>query len=270
MALRAGYYGVKRFLRDKLETIAGTYDETIKSLFPRSEQAVLGAINLLKNTHGTDTIRGVTFTMQTNESIDINGTQDNTGDGSEYVVNGQNSSGKRLKLSDYPNNLAYDIGVAYDNTNVLAGIWYYDNNETYLGPQTALAGQTGFVLSPPTGAVYFLPFFRVLKDKTVNHVMVYPMLYLSSISKPPFAPYAMTNKELTDSEADQKTAINAIITAATGAADFAAFKTAIGAITPVTRSLTLTKEDITEEVKEDVEPEKTVTKKRTTKKTEEV
>jgi hypothetical protein len=80
-----------------------------------------------------------------------------------------------------------------------------------------------------------------------------------------FVPYAMTNKELTASAADQKTAINAIITAATGAADFAAFKTAMGAITPVTRSLS--KEASTEDVPEEViEEEKPVTKK-TTKKT---
>lgn len=93
---------------------------------------------------------------------------------------------------------------------------------------------------------------------------------LASDTDTTYAPYAMTNRELTNSAADQKTAINAIITAATGAADFDAFKTAIGAITPVTRSLSLTKESITEEVKE-AEPEKTVTKKRTTKKkTEEV
>ena len=97
-----------------------------------------------------------------------------------------------------------------------------------------------------------------------------PMIYLASNIVNDYVPFAMTNQQLTDSATDQKTAINAIITAATGAADFAAFKTAMGAITPVTRSLSLTKEDMTDEVKEDVEPEKTVTKKRTTKKTEEV
>ena len=32
MSLRAGYYGVKRFLRNKLETIATTYDSTVSGL----------------------------------------------------------------------------------------------------------------------------------------------------------------------------------------------------------------------------------------------
>lgn len=77
--------------------------------------------------------------------------------------------------------------------------------------------------------------------------------------------YAETNIALTASAADQKTAINAIITAATEAADFAAFKTAMGAITPVTRSLSAPV-DTREIVEPEPEPEVKTTK-RSTKKT---
>lgn len=47
MALRAGYYGLKRRFKDKLESIALAWDETISSLFLRSEQRILGAKNIL-------------------------------------------------------------------------------------------------------------------------------------------------------------------------------------------------------------------------------
>ena len=77
----------------------------------------------------------------------------------------------------------------------------------------------------------------------------------------------MTNKELTVSAADQKTAINAIITAATSAADFAAFKAAMGAITPVTKSLSMAaapEENIKDEIEEPVVEKKTTTRKKST------
>ena len=270
MALRAGYYGVKRFLRDKLETIAKTYDETIKSLFPRSEQAMLGAKNLLENTGTTQTKNGVTFTVNADKSVSVNGTatantefyltSSKTGAqwkeilGSNVIMTGcaENGSASKYYIRIIRTNPSWqDFGSDYGTGRTL-DISTMGDDSTYL-----------FLIGISNGV-------------TINNLVFKPMIRLASDPDDTYVPYAMTNKELTDraaelatSASDQKTAINAIITAATGAADFAAFKTAMGAITPVTRSLSLIKEDITEEVKEDVEPEKTVTKKRTTKKTEE-
>jgi len=262
MALRAGYYGVKRFLRDKMETIAGTYDETIKSLFPRSEQAVLGVKNLLPNNLVNKTDQSVTFTRNTNGTISLSGT---AGANVDAVIYDTRDSGELWRgLS-----LIVSKGVNNDNIKILVNAY---NDNTYFKTIADIASGTEvapFILDYNGYNRVRVTVF-VKNGATVNGVTVYPMLRLATDPDDTYVPYAMTNKELTDSAAEQKTAINAIITAATGAADFAAFKTAMGAITPVTRSLSLTKEDITEEVKEDVEPEKTVTKKRTTKKTEEV
>ena len=89
-----------------------------------------------------------------------------------------------------------------------------------------------------------------------------------------YAPYSMSNIDLTNALindesviADHKTTINAIISAATGAADFAAFKTAMEALTPLTRSVPASDtRSIPEEDPEEVIEEPT-TKKRSTKKT---
>ena len=97
-------------------------------------------------------------------------------------------------------------------------------------------------------------------------VTIYPQIV--SVLNPnttTFTQFAMTNQQLTASASDQKTAINAIISAATGAADFAAFKTAMSAISPVTRSAA--PEERSLDVEEPVVVKKTTRK--STKKTEE-
>lgn len=255
MALRAGYYGIKRFLRDKLETIARTYAETIKSLFPRSEQAVLGAGNFLPNDAVSGEFKGITCVRNYDGSITTTGTNTSSDDVIQEIASGFTIPKGSYILSGCPAGGGTDYEL----------LIYYTQNGSDVVFRDYGSGKA-FTLDEDTTFVKARMIIR--RTKTVSNITWKPMISLSADTS--YAPYAMTNKKLTDSAAEQKTAINAIITAATDAADFAAFKTAMGSITPVTRSLSFAKEDITEEVKEDVEPEKTVTKKRTTKKTEEV
>ena len=74
MALRAGYYGLKRRFKDKLESIALAWDATIKSLFPRSEELILGSKNILPNVAVTDEVNNATFTVSDDKIITVNGT----------------------------------------------------------------------------------------------------------------------------------------------------------------------------------------------------
>lgn len=266
MALRAGYYGVKRFLRDKLETIAGTYDETIKNLFPRSEQAMLGAYSILPKTPGTKTIQGVTFTEGDNDVITLSGTA------SGYVS--YQYSVRTNKEFKIPKGrwkvIPRKVGI--DESYIIIGSGNTGDGSTGTFEIWASTQSEPVILTiDDVKSNRYVTFSISVDDGDITGSTYQPMIVPADTPDDfPYVSRAMTNRELTDSVSDQKTAINAIITAATGAADFAAFKTAMGAITPVTRSLSLTKEDKTEEVKEDIEPEKTVTKKRTTKKTEEV
>lgn len=258
MALRAGYYGVKRFLRNKLETIAGTYNETIKSLFPRSEQALLGA----KNRFNSVNYKGgkVPTITDKGKSINIASSDSATWQGTYWYISVEKNTNYRLVGNAVVTSGGGLLNVkTTDNVTELATTGTFTTNEgielTFnSGNNTEL--RVSMFCSLGTASV---------GDVSYNDISC----VLATDPDNTYVPYAMTNRELTDSASDQKTAINAIITAATGAADFAAFKTAMGAITPVTRSLSLTKADLTEEVNE-AEPEKKVTKKRTTKKTEEV
>lgn len=253
MALRSGYYGVKRFLRDKLETIAGTYDETIKSLFPRSEQAVLGASNF------------VDFKKTVNISQSV---VTLTSDG--FTVSGSDTYiSSKTPLQNLEVGKTYYASVKIDAFTSTDARFALRSSTNAIKQSVTLTGTGKYSFDFTYADGDYLSILASMGISQTCSITI-SELQLSLSPNTPYAPYAMTNKELTNSAADQKTAINAIITAATGAADFTAFKTAMEAITPVTRSLSLTKEDITEEVKEDVEPEKTVTKKRTTKKTEEV
>ena len=255
MALRAGYYGLKRFLRDKLEMIAKTYDDTISNFSTWTANAGTGVHNLVI----PDFKSNAGGTVAKNDGV--------------YVVTcgNWNYSGVRLISADLKAILSGlgDIKVSFE----------YKSDITCQG-DIGVAAHLIAGTMPTEWAKYEC----VVSGDAIGDVAFYnredgkaptiSIRYLSfTMADDNYSEYldpVMTNKALTLSANDQKTTINAIITAATGAADFAAFKTAMGAITPVTRSLSLTKEDITEEVKEDVEPEKTVTKKRTTKKTEEV
>lgn len=270
MALRAGYYGVKRFLRNKLETIAGTYDDTIKNLFPRSEQSLLGTKNQLKITATTSSGDGITYTVnRDNKGNVISIVPTGTATANSYKVLWSRTEDDPLKglKKGVRYKLTGDKGLGAGNGYIYVN--YFTGSTRIGGAVTGGTGGVEFVIPEDADNIDFGLAIYSGKTPPLNFAF-YPMVSLASDPDDAYVPYAMTNLELTNSAADQKTAINAIITAATGAADFAAFKTAMGAITPVTRSLSLTKEDITEEVKEDVEPERTVTKKRTTKKTEEV
>lgn len=253
MALRAGYYGVKRALKDKLTEIAGSWDSTIASLFPRNEQAILGAKNLLKITGSSTEINGITFTVNSDQSITVNGTA--TGTAVFYVGWRPFSTDKDVILSGCPSGgskttFRLDVG-----SQDLADI----GNGSVI-PAGYSSGE-GCRIVIFTGVQ--------MTDKKF-----YPMIRLATDKDNTFAPYAKTNLELTLAQTDDETAlsnhkttINAIISAATGVADFAAFKTAMGAITPVTRSLSTAaapEEIVKDEIEEPVVEKKTTTRKKST------
>ena len=245
MALRSGYYGLKTKILNKVNK----WDQIV---FPRDEQAVLGAKNLLKNDLASQTLHACVITVNDDKTVSFANAPNNDLwltvnnnirlSAGKYILNGCPNGGGVTKYF-----LRFVVRDAGDTAN----------EETYYDYGT---GTEFEITSTTAGRKCVCSIY--IKSRQSTGFTYKPML---SYDGGEYVPYAMTNRELTSSAADQKTAINAIITAATGAADFAAFKTAMGAITPVTRSLnrTASPEDVPEEV---IEEEKPVTKK-TTKKT---
>ena len=271
MALRAGYYGLKRRFKDKLESIAGSYDRDRLDIW--SDIGLVGAKNLLLmtaadiktyNTSGTwdgnvYTYRGVIYTLTVNDAgyvtqISTSGTA--TG-GTSYLV------------------LRYDLLFKSGFTFTLSGCGKY-GVEVWIGLYDTATGQ--YVDAKSINGVdgsfgYDADTTRQLRIRIGNGTVATdfvfkPMMRYATDPDTTFQPYAMTNQELTASAADQKTTINAIISAATGAADFAAFKAAMEAITPVTRSLSIAaapEEIVKDEIEEPVVEKKTTRKKSTAK-----
>lgn len=227
MALRAGYYGVKRRIKDKIETIAAAWDTTIASLFPRSEQNVLGAKQLFKPS--ALTVNGITVSVNADDSIDASGTPT----ASTTSVRIFNPS-VLLKKGSYRATLISGTGIPSNATlqisTVIGGNW--SRIATVNIGEDAL-----FTLNADDIPIGISIGMTVTAGTAIDISDIKLLITLASDTDRTFSPYAMTNQELTASAVDQKTAINAIISAATGAADFAAFKTAMSAITPLTRSI---------------------------------
>lgn len=271
MALRAMYKGFKKVLTPLIINRPGELaidqdalnTELNKVFFPRSEELALGASwNELEITASGKTATGVTFTVNADKSI-------------TFVTE---AGGATADTSIVFNS---DFQITDENTHYYSGVsngaadkyylecYYRDDSNTYEGNTRVYDGVIPIAVSDKEGATKINTFILMVKSGFISTtpINVYPMVAPKEDAL--YAPYAKTNKQLTenvatlnDSASDQKTAINAIITAATGAADFAAFKEAMGAITPVTRSI-----QVTPETREEItEPEKLVTVKKTTRK----
>ena len=157
-------------------------------------QGVLGAKNLLENTATTQTINGVTFTVNADGSVTANGTASATAflpvvpnntmtikKGSYILSAGDGIIGNYSKYGLYINNASGDIA------------------------NTKTEEITHFALSADILVAECKIF--VTSGTTVSNLTFYPMLRLASDPDDTYQPYAMTNRELTE---EVNTANNAI------------------------------------------------------------
>lgn len=151
--------------------------------FDRAEQRVLGAKNLLLPDKATSqTVSGVTFTVNADGSIKANGTAtaqilfevSRIYDTIENVIlNGCPSGGSTT---------TYDLrlGGASGTNYIEWGDGVYIEKEA------------------PSGGTYSSVYIVIRNGQVVSNLMFKPMLRLASDPDDTYAPYAMTNKELTD------------------------------------------------------------------------
>lgn len=144
--------------------------------------AALGAKNMLKVTSTTQTINGVTFTVNNDQTITVNGT--NTGTSTAlFVINDiPLQSGIAYTLSGCPSggsNATYYIG-SLDTTD-------WQEFTTDIGN-----GNTATLSEPKT--IRFRIGIRA--GVTVNNLLFRPMLRRAEITDSAFVPYAPTNREL--------------------------------------------------------------------------
>lgn len=158
--------------------------------FPRSEQAVLGAKNVLPFLYEDEmskTVGNTTFTVNSNGSVTVDtGGEAASSDANFQLLNKASSVDSVKKLLGKTWILNGMTGG--DNSFYLAGnAW---------GGSTAIDTGDGATLALPSNATGVNVYIKVVAGKTVDNVTVSPML---SFDGGEFVPPAMTNKELTES-----------------------------------------------------------------------
>ena len=156
------------------------YHETVDFCkFDRSEQAVLGAKNLLENTATTQEINGVTFTVNTDGTVGVNGTASAT---TVLPIATNVTTGNRdLIMSGCP---------AGGSSNGYSLKWRMSGSDIYdYGEGVDIPANSSTALSVE---------IRINNGYNASNLLFKPMLRLASDPDNTYAPYAMTNKQLTD------------------------------------------------------------------------
>lgn len=154
--------------------------------FDREEQRVLGAKNLLPNTNGTEAVTGVTFTVNTDNSVSVSGTPD-SGTNPRYEITHMSLPVGKYIISGDDKSIS---PISYGFIGVLK-----NNTGSYVCG-TEGSGVTDILEVTNTMDVYYF-YIRMANGKTYSNTFK-PMIRLASDPDDTYVPYAMTNKELTD------------------------------------------------------------------------
>lgn len=172
--------------------------------FTYADNRMLGAKNLLKNTAITETINGITFTVNVDGSVTANGTAS-----SNAALDIGSLTGAKLKEIGnviLTGGLSENVYMGFRNSD-----WSYlvrDNGDGLFIDVSQLNNATTYYVS------------LSVKNGTSVNATSYPMLRLASDTDNVYVPYAMTNKEITDFIAKFNSSLST-------ASDFSDFKTAM-------------------------------------------
>lgn len=212
MALRSGYKGFKKLLGLKTirpGTLAVDDAALANTFFPRSEQAVLGAKNILKNDGAPSQSRANTsWTKNTDGSVTVS-TTGSASEDSDYHLNNSTSR----PISEIKNGMIMTAvehaGDSYDafNSKFYLCIIYRNSSDGYISQQSCVDGPV--TLNIPDNAAYYRMSVAVYTGAEIDNVTVYPMI---SFDGGDYAPYAMTNEELTEKVTPLGTSDNYVTT----------------------------------------------------------
>lgn len=147
-------------------------DEPLVSIKPKGEtsQATRSGKNLLNVTAKTTTTQGLTFTVNEDKSITINGT--NTGTGTYYFRIANNFA---LPAGDYT------LSNKNASVNNNSGFIFYDDGNNF--PRTNISNATF------TKDTTIKPYLKVNAGVTVNNQTVYPMIIKGTYTEETLPPY---------------------------------------------------------------------------------
>ena len=193
------YDATAKGIVDSIPLTVSQLQGSLLEKFPRSEQTVLGAKNRLPfpYKHTTKTENGVTFTVNSNGSITINGTA--TAD----------TLFKLLDKASSDNAIKSLLGQTFIFNGIVNGDANFFANINVWGSSPITDMGNGVIISIPSNATGINAYIQVMNGKTVNNVTVYPMLRLATDTDSTYVPYAMTNKELTETISTEDVAYTA-------------------------------------------------------------
>lgn len=155
-----------------------SYDKDIEAIVNE-----YGAKNLLPNNATTQTINGVTFTVNADGSVTVNGTA--TATAILLIVNAFTN------LVEINETL---ISHSIDNIPTGAHLYF----QTFTGKTFEASANGTLIDNLSDEDIQYSVFVYIEENTTVNNITFYPMIRDARIADPTYVPYAMTNKELTD------------------------------------------------------------------------
>lgn len=149
-----------------------------------------GAKNLLNVNVTSREARGVTFTVNSDNSVTVNGTATGDADFPVGIVS--------LPVGSYK--ISGGADGASSKTHKISAWTYADGaKQTYLADNIGYKGDT-FKVGAETGEIVFI--ITVYSGTEMDNLTFYPMLRDASITDDTYVPYVMTNRELTENKAN--------------------------------------------------------------------
>ena len=188
---------VETALANKVDKVTGKglstndYDNTEKAkvadAFPRSEQAVLGAVNVLVNKAVTQTKNNTTYTVNANKSISLSGIANDTNNITINTMTGAElkALGSKLYLSGGCN----------------GSVYLQIRTDTWQNVASSTGNEVEFSTASLVDATIYTISAVVMNNTDTSGLVFYPQISIAP--NQPYSP-AMTNKELTDAVEDAK------------------------------------------------------------------
>jgi hypothetical protein len=161
---------------------ANSVEEEIEQIY--ADNGVLGAKNLLENKATTQTVNGITYTVNSDDgSITANGTATASAD---LIINQGFQIAEKCIMSGCPTG-------GGSSTYRLMYTSYGGEAIEYADTGNGVEINNISILTNP----YVRVVFRVSNGQTVNNIIIKPMVRLASDPDDTYVPNAMTNRELT-------------------------------------------------------------------------
>lgn len=187
------------------------YVPTNSQLLSYKDNGVLGAKNAFICPDSSGTNAGITVTRNADDSFTIAA---GTTTGFFYIPQEQASTFTRQAQSLLPNT-TYTFSIGTSNENIRLGAFYKVANGSWVEQKYSDFGASELTITTPSSFSHYWIRLQAASGKTLPAMTFKPMIRLATDTDPTYQPYAMTNKELTDSKAEKSDLASISITGTT-------------------------------------------------------